>query len=70
MHVVPDIAGIFNRVYWMQKAYPMVQQDVVAFKTSTCFVDHLWEMFAPLLTGNDCYIELHAACVWHNTIVF
>ena len=44
-------AGILNRVAWMQSSYPMTQHDVIAFKTSPCFVDHIWEMFAPLLTG-------------------
>ena len=44
-------AGMLNRVYWMQAAHPLNGGDVVAFKTSTCFVDHLWELFAPLLLG-------------------
>ena len=35
----------------MQRSYPLHPHDVVAFKTSPCFVDHLWEVFAPLLTG-------------------
>lgn len=50
--LVCDHAGILNRVEWMQRAYPMTQHDVIAFKTSPCFVDHLLEMFAPLLTGS------------------
>ncbi|DBA85609.1 TPA: hypothetical protein ACH3X1_005188 [Trebouxia sp. C0004] len=28
----------------------------MAFKTSTCFVDHLWELFAPFLLGVDSVI--------------
>ena len=60
MHMAFDLTGIFNRISWMQKSYPMVQQDVVAFKTSICFVDHLWEMFVPLLSG-DKSVGLQAA---------
>lgn len=52
MNLTCHSAGILNRVAWMQRVYPMTQHDVVAFKTSPSFVDHLWEMFAPHLTGN------------------
>lgn len=52
-------AGILNRVRWMQAAYPLHHDDVVAFKTSPCFVDHLWELFGPLLSG----MQLNACCI-------
>ena len=55
---VCDYAGILNRVAWMQRAYPMTQHDVIAFKTSPCFVDHLWEIFMPLLTGTGSVTSL------------
>lgn len=32
-----------------QGAYPLLPGDVVAFKTSPAFVDHVWELFAPFL---------------------
>jgi hypothetical protein len=35
----------------MQQAYPFLPGDCVAFKTSPCFVDSLWEIFGPLLAG-------------------
>ncbi|KAK9853087.1 hypothetical protein WJX84_002143 [Apatococcus fuscideae] len=41
--------GILNRCNWMQAAYPLKQQDVVAFSTSPCFVDSVWQIFGPLL---------------------
>ncbi|KAK9818648.1 hypothetical protein WJX74_008470 [Apatococcus lobatus] len=43
--------GILNRCNWMQAAYPLKQQDVVAFSTSPCFVDSVWQIFGPLLAG-------------------
>ena len=39
----------------MQAAYPLGASSVVAFKTSPCFVDHLWELFGPLLLGGLSY---------------
>lgn len=35
----------------MQQRWPLEKGDVVAFKTSPAFVDHLWEVFGPLLSG-------------------
>jgi hypothetical protein len=32
---------------------PLQPRHVVAFKTATTFVDHLWELLAPLLSGAD-----------------
>ncbi|KAL0042895.1 hypothetical protein WJX79_002928 [Trebouxia sp. C0005] len=49
-------AGILNRINWMQKKHPVRTGDKMAFKTSTSFVDHLWELFAPFLLGVDSVI--------------
>jgi len=36
----------------MQRCYPLLPgRDVVALKTSPCFVDSVWELFGPLLAG-------------------
>jgi len=43
--------GIYERCRWMSEAYPFQKGDVVAFKTNPCFVDSIWEIFGPLLSG-------------------
>lgn len=62
------LAGILNRINWMQAKYPLRKGDKIMFKTSTCFVDHLWELFAPFLLGEPaqhipssvcCYRRMH-----------
>ncbi len=49
------LAGILNRINWMQAKFPLKKGDKMAFKTSTCFVDHLWELFAPFLLGEPAH---------------
>ena len=45
-------AGVLNRCAWMQSSFPLrARRDVVALKTSPCFVDSVWELFGPLLAG-------------------
>ena len=48
--------GILDRHKWLQTAHPFAREDVVAFKTSPCFVDHLSEMFGPLLSGRHLHV--------------
>ncbi|KMT10186.1 hypothetical protein BVRB_5g119470 [Beta vulgaris subsp. vulgaris] len=43
--------GILNRFLWMQEFYPLKGDDVMLFKTSISFVDHLQEFLAPMLVG-------------------
>lgn len=55
--------GFLNRFEWMQQAHhqplahkglvPLQPGHVVAFKTAVMFVDHLWELLAPFLSGAD-----------------
>lgn len=45
--------GLLNRLLWMQGIYPLLPNHAVAFGTSTAFVDHIWEVFAPLMFGAD-----------------
>jgi non-ribosomal peptide synthetase component F len=46
-------AGLANRCRWAQRAYPLLRGNRVALATSPAFVDHVWEVFAPLLAGAD-----------------
>jgi len=43
--------GVVNRILWMQRAWPMLPEDVCCQKTSLSFVDSVAEIFAPLLFG-------------------
>ncbi|KNA23758.1 hypothetical protein SOVF_022220 [Spinacia oleracea] len=43
--------GILNRFLWMQELYPLKEDDILLFKTSISFVDHLQEFLAPILAG-------------------
>ena len=44
-------AGIMNRLHWMWNKYPFQKNEVCCIKTSIGFVDHIWEIFGPLLRG-------------------
>ncbi|WET49150.1 amino acid adenylation domain-containing protein [Chryseobacterium indologenes] len=43
--------NILNRLFWMWNKYPFHNGEVCALKTSIGFVDHIWELFGPLLKG-------------------
>lgn len=43
--------GAVNRCHWMWEAYPFDVGEVCAQKTALSFVDHVWEVFGPLLKG-------------------
>ncbi|KAK9819861.1 hypothetical protein WJX72_003418 [[Myrmecia] bisecta] len=49
--VCGTLQGILNRCKWWQEVYGLQADDIGCFKTSPCFVDAIWEMFAPLLAG-------------------
>jgi acyl-CoA synthetase (AMP-forming)/AMP-acid ligase II len=67
--------GFINRFSWMQQQQRQQQQQqqqqqqtvplqpghVVAFKTAVGFVDHVWELLAPLLAGADMLLLPDAA---------
>ncbi|KAG8094108.1 hypothetical protein GUJ93_ZPchr0012g20520 [Zizania palustris] len=42
--------GLLNRFLWMQRWKPLCPDDVLLFKTSVSFVDHLQEFFSAVLT--------------------
>jgi amino acid adenylation domain-containing protein len=44
-------AAICNTLRWMQRAYPLGEDDVVAHKTSISFTDSIWELLWPQLAG-------------------
>ncbi len=58
------LVGILNRISWMQAKYPLRKGDKIAFKTSTCFVDHLWELFAPFLLGEPAHHIPSSVCCY------
>ncbi|HYB44046.1 MAG TPA: amino acid adenylation domain-containing protein [Candidatus Methylomirabilis sp.] len=43
--------GAVNRFGWMWRAYPFGSREMSCQKTSTSFVDSIWETFGPLLRG-------------------
>ena len=43
--------GIMNRFEWMAESFPFSANDVGCIKTSTSFVDSIWECFGPLVAG-------------------
>jgi len=52
------MTSVLNRVLWMQKYYPFKSGERTALKTSVGFVDHLWEFFGPLLSGETSVLFL------------
>ncbi|MEM6398887.1 MAG: amino acid adenylation domain-containing protein, partial [Cyanobacteria bacterium P01_D01_bin.116] len=49
--VLGKIRGIINRLHWMWKTLPFAASEVCIQKTSMNFVDHVAEIFSPLLKG-------------------
>ncbi|KAJ9131836.1 hypothetical protein P3X46_034748 [Hevea brasiliensis] len=41
--------GLLNRFLWMQELYPLHEQEVLLFKTSISFIDHLQEFLGAML---------------------
>ena len=49
--VLGKLRGIVNRLHWMWSALPFTADEVCCQKTSINFVDHVAEIFSPLLKG-------------------
>ena len=49
--VIGTEAGLLNRLNWGLEQYPFAENEVCCQKTSPGFVDHLAELFVPLLAG-------------------
>lgn len=43
--------GVLNRCQWQWEMYPLGEDEVCCQKTTLNFVDHLWEVWGPLLKG-------------------
>ena len=48
--------GLLNRFLWMQRRNPLCSDDVLLFKTSVSFVDHLQEFLSAVLTSTTLVI--------------
>ncbi|XP_058103982.1 putative acyl-activating enzyme 19 isoform X3 [Magnolia sinica] len=42
--------GLLNRLLWMQALFPLHEVDILLFKTSISFIDHLQEFLTAILT--------------------
>ncbi|MEL7406747.1 MAG: amino acid adenylation domain-containing protein, partial [Cyanobacteria bacterium J06558_2] len=49
--VLGKLRGILNRLHWMWSMLPFAADEVCVQKTSINFVDHVAEIFSPLLKG-------------------
>lgn len=49
--VCGTVRGVLNRLYWGWEKMPYQQNEVCCHKTSINFVDHVAEIFSPLLKG-------------------
>jgi putative pyridoxal-dependent aspartate 1-decarboxylase len=54
--VLGKIRGIVNRLHWIWETIPFAADEVCCQKTSINFVDHVAEIFAPLLKGTPLVI--------------
>lgn len=49
--VIIKNSNLYNRLHWMWTVFPFQEKETCAVKTSFSFVDHMWELFGPLLKG-------------------
>jgi gramicidin S synthase 2/tyrocidine synthetase-3 len=49
--VIGTQAGLLNRLHWGWETYPVHADEVFCLKTNIGFVDHVVEIFSPLLAG-------------------
>ena len=49
--VLGKVRGIINRLHWMWETIPFAADEICCQKTSINFVDHVAEIFSPLLKG-------------------
>jgi acyl-CoA synthetase len=45
------LLGLSNRFLWMQGMYPLTGQELLLFKSSISFIDHLQEFLSSILTA-------------------
>lgn len=49
--VIGTHRNVINRIKWMVNKYPFEETEICCHKTSSNFIDSIWEMFGPLLNG-------------------
>lgn len=49
--IVGKNRGLINRLFWSWDTYPFEAEEICCHKISTGFIDHLAEVFTPLLKG-------------------
>ncbi|KAF6148621.1 hypothetical protein GIB67_042580 [Kingdonia uniflora] len=42
--------GLLNRYLWMQEFFPLQEEEILMFKTSISFIDHMQEFLSAILT--------------------
>lgn len=50
-HFFLSFLGLLNRFLWMQEFYPLLGEEILLFKTSISFVDHLQEFLGAILSA-------------------
>ncbi|KAL8529308.1 hypothetical protein ACS0TY_006653 [Phlomoides rotata] len=50
--------GLLNRFLWMHEKYPLLEGDVVLFKTTISFIDHMQEFLGVVLSTCTLVIPL------------
>jgi len=65
--VLNEHQALVNRLNWMQKSYPLGEQDVVLQKTPYSFDVSVWEFFWPMMTGASI---VFAAPGGHKDVVY
>lgn len=51
MHFFLSFLGLLNRFLWMQEFYHLLGEEILLFKTSISFVDHLQEFLGAILSA-------------------
>ncbi|UZO79163.1 amino acid adenylation domain-containing protein [Aquimarina sp. ERC-38] len=49
--VLLKASNVLNRMHWMWENYAFKTEERCCAKTSISFVDHIWELFGPILKG-------------------
>ncbi|RKN03800.1 amino acid adenylation domain-containing protein, partial [Aquimarina sp. BL5] len=49
--VLIKASNVWNRINWMLNNYSFKSQEICCAKTSISFVDHIWELFGPIVNG-------------------
>lgn len=50
--MVLTFVGLLNRFQWMQELFPSSGEELLLFKTSISFIDHIQEFLSAILTSS------------------